>query len=55
VPIPGTRRLDHLDENLGAVDVSLTPDDVREIESGFAQITVHGARLSEQHMAWIDR
>jgi aryl-alcohol dehydrogenase-like predicted oxidoreductase len=55
VPIPGTRRQDHLDENLGAVDVSLTPDDVREIESGFAQITVHGARLSEQHMAWIDR
>ena len=55
VPIPGTRRLDHLDENLGAVNVSLTPDDVGEIESGFAKITVHGARLSEQHMAWIDR
>jgi aryl-alcohol dehydrogenase-like predicted oxidoreductase len=55
VPIPGTRRLDHLDENLGAVTVSLTPDDLREIESGFSRITVHGARLSEQHMAWIDR
>jgi aryl-alcohol dehydrogenase-like predicted oxidoreductase len=54
VPIPGTRRLDHLDENLGAVNVSLTPDDLGEIESGFAKITVHGARLSEQHMAWID-
>jgi aryl-alcohol dehydrogenase-like predicted oxidoreductase len=46
VPIPGTRRLDHLDENLGAVTVSLTPDDLREIESGFSRITVHGARLS---------
>jgi aryl-alcohol dehydrogenase-like predicted oxidoreductase len=55
VPIPGTRRLDHLDENLGAVNVSLTQDDVREFESGYSKLTVHGARLSEQHMAWIDR
>src|SRR5574341_1889063 len=55
VPIPGTRRLDHLDENLGAVTVSLTAADMQEIESGFSRITLHGARLSEQHMAWIDR
>jgi aryl-alcohol dehydrogenase-like predicted oxidoreductase len=55
VPIPGTRRLERLEENLGAVNVQLTPDDLREIESGFSQITVHGARLSPEHMALIDR
>jgi aryl-alcohol dehydrogenase-like predicted oxidoreductase len=54
VPIPGTRRLDRLEENLGALSVTLTPDDVREIESGYSQITVHGARLSPEHMAFID-
>ena len=55
VPIPGTRRLDHLDENLGAVAVSLTAADMQELESGFSQIALQGARLSEQHMGWIDR
>jgi aryl-alcohol dehydrogenase-like predicted oxidoreductase len=55
VPIPGTRRLDRLEENLGATDIELTADDLREIERAFSNITVHGARLSEQHMALIDR
>jgi aryl-alcohol dehydrogenase-like predicted oxidoreductase len=54
VPIPGTRRRERLEENLGAVEVHLTPDDLREIESGYSQITVHGARLSPEHMALID-
>jgi aryl-alcohol dehydrogenase-like predicted oxidoreductase len=54
VPIPGTRRLDRLEENLGALRVTLTPDDLREIESGYAQIAVRGARLSPEHMAFID-
>jgi hypothetical protein len=31
------------------------PDDLREIESGHSQLTLHGKRLSAQHMAWIDR
>jgi aryl-alcohol dehydrogenase-like predicted oxidoreductase len=47
VPIPGTRRLERLDENLGAVAVELTADDRRTIESAAAQITVHGARYPE--------
>ena len=55
VPIPGTRRLERLEENLGAVNVPLTPEDLREIESRSSQITVHGARLSPAHMALIDR
>ncbi len=55
VPIPGTRRLERLDENLGALKVELTADDLREIERALATLTVKGARLSEQHMQLIDR
>jgi aryl-alcohol dehydrogenase-like predicted oxidoreductase len=55
VPIPGTRKLERLEENLGAVVVELTRDDLREIESAFSKITVQGARLSEEHMQLIDR
>jgi aryl-alcohol dehydrogenase-like predicted oxidoreductase len=47
VPIPGTRRLERLDENVGAVDVELTPDDLREIQTAAAQIVVQGARYPE--------
>ena len=48
VPIPGTRRLERLDENIGAVAVDLTTDDLRDIESAAAQITVQGARYPEE-------
>jgi aryl-alcohol dehydrogenase-like predicted oxidoreductase len=44
VPIPGSRKLERLAENIGAVDVELTPADLREIESAMAQITVIGDR-----------
>jgi aryl-alcohol dehydrogenase-like predicted oxidoreductase len=44
VPIPGTTKLEHLEENLGAAAVQLTPDDLAEIASTTAQIKVHGAR-----------
>jgi aryl-alcohol dehydrogenase-like predicted oxidoreductase len=47
VPIPGTRRLERLEENTGAVDVDLTSDDLREIEDAASQITVQGARYPE--------
>jgi aryl-alcohol dehydrogenase-like predicted oxidoreductase len=49
VPIPGTRKLERLDENLGAVDLELTTDDLREIESAASQIKVEGARYP-QHL-----
>ena len=55
VPIPGTRKRAHLEENLGAAEIELTPADLREIESEFSKIKVHGARLSEEPMALIDR
>jgi aryl-alcohol dehydrogenase-like predicted oxidoreductase len=48
VPIPGTTKLHRLEENLGAVDVELTPDDLREIDSAASKITVQGARYPEQ-------
>ena len=44
VPIPGTRKLERLDENIRAVGLELTPEDLREIDGAAAQITVHGAR-----------
>jgi aryl-alcohol dehydrogenase-like predicted oxidoreductase len=48
VPIPGTTKLHRLDENIGAVAVELTPDDLREIDSAASKITVHGARYPEK-------
>lgn len=47
VPIPGTRKLARLDENLGAASLELTPDDLREIESAASKIPVEGARYPE--------
>ena len=47
VPIPGTRKLSRLEENIGAVAVNLSSDDLREIESAASQITVQGARYPE--------
>jgi len=55
VPIPGTRNTDHLTENLGATDVQLTSDDLRDIETDFSKIKIHGERMSEKHMQQIDR
>jgi aryl-alcohol dehydrogenase-like predicted oxidoreductase len=48
VPIPGTTKLNRLDENIGAVAVELTPEDLRDIESAAARITVQGARYPEK-------
>ena len=47
VPIPGTSKLHRLEENLGATRVDLTPQDLRDIESAAAQVTVQGARYPE--------
>jgi aryl-alcohol dehydrogenase-like predicted oxidoreductase len=47
VPIPGTRRLERLEENLGAVTVELTADDLRQIDRAMSKITVQGARYPE--------
>jgi len=55
VPIPGTRNIEHLNENLGAINVQLTSDDLSEIETAISKITVHGDRMSEMHLQQIDR
>jgi aryl-alcohol dehydrogenase-like predicted oxidoreductase len=55
VPIPGTRNMDHLHENLGAVDVQLAPLDLREIETALSEITVHGGRMNEEQMRVVDQ
>lgn len=49
VPIPGTRRLERLDENLGAVEVELSAGDLRDIDEAASMITVQGARYSEEN------
>ena len=46
-PIPGTTKLARLDENIGALSLRLTPDDLREIESAASRITIRGARYPE--------
>jgi aryl-alcohol dehydrogenase-like predicted oxidoreductase len=48
VPIPGTTKLHRLDENIGAVSLELTSDDLREVESAASKITVQGARYPEK-------
>jgi aryl-alcohol dehydrogenase-like predicted oxidoreductase len=47
VPIPGTRKLERLDENIGAAGVELASDDLREIESASSRIKVQGSRYPE--------
>ena len=48
VPIPGTTKLSRLEENIGAAAVALTSEDLREIDSAAAQITIEGARYPEE-------
>ena len=54
VPIPGTRRLDHLEENLGATQVELTPADLKEIDGELSRIEVHGGRMSAKYMVEVE-
>jgi aryl-alcohol dehydrogenase-like predicted oxidoreductase len=55
VPIPGTTKLHRLEENIGADDVALTPDDLREIENASSAIKPQGARYPEEFQKMIDR
>ena len=48
VPIPGTTKLHRLDENIGAVSVELTPDDLQDIDVAASKITVQRARYPEK-------
>jgi aryl-alcohol dehydrogenase-like predicted oxidoreductase len=55
VPIPGTTKINRLEENLGAADIELTNDDLREIDGGASQLSLAGARYSEASQRMIDR
>ena len=55
VPIPGTTKLNRLEENIGATEVELTTDDLREIESAASKIEVQGARYPEHIEAMSNR
>jgi aryl-alcohol dehydrogenase-like predicted oxidoreductase len=55
VPIPGTTKLHRLEENLGAAEVALTPDDLRQIDTVVSAIPVQGARYPESAQRMIDR
>ena len=55
VPIPGTTKLHRLQENLGAVEIQLTADDLREIDSAASRIEVHGARYPEHLQKMVGR
>ncbi|HEY9877159.1 MAG TPA: aldo/keto reductase [Leptolyngbyaceae cyanobacterium] len=48
VPIPGTTKLHRLDENIGAVSIELTSEDLRRIDDTASRITVQGARYPEK-------
>jgi aryl-alcohol dehydrogenase-like predicted oxidoreductase len=55
VPIPGTRRIERLEENIGAASIELTSADLREIEAVTSTIEVQGARYPESAQKMIDR
>ena len=55
VPIPGTRRLERLDENLGAADLDLTAEDLAELDTASASVHVQGDRYPEAMQRMIDR
>jgi aryl-alcohol dehydrogenase-like predicted oxidoreductase len=55
VPIPGTTKLHRLEENIGAVAIELTSDDLREIDSATSQISLEGARLPESALKMTGR
>jgi aryl-alcohol dehydrogenase-like predicted oxidoreductase len=55
VPIPGTRNVDHLTENLGAIRVQLTAADLQEMTTGLAALKVKGGRMNADQMLIVDR
>ena len=55
VPIPGTTKLARLEENLGAANVELTPEDVRALEEASSKIKLEGARYSKFHEQLVGR
>jgi len=55
VPIPGTTKLHRLEENIGAANVELSPDELRELETAASEIAVRGARYPEELQKMVGR
>jgi aryl-alcohol dehydrogenase-like predicted oxidoreductase len=55
VPIPGTTKIHRLEENLGAANVELTPEDLREIGAAASKVPVQGERYPEAMQRMINR
>ena len=55
VPIPGTTKLARLEENLGAAEIALTPDDVCALEEASSKVRIEGARYSPFHQGLVGR
>jgi aryl-alcohol dehydrogenase-like predicted oxidoreductase len=55
VPIPGTTKLHRLEENIGAVNIKLSPDDIRELETATSKVAVQGARYPEELQKLVGR
>jgi len=55
VPIPGTRNMEHLYENLGVTNIELNQSDILELETGAAKIIIHGGRMNEIQMQVVDK
>lgn len=55
VPIPGTRNMEHLHENLGAMNVHLTPADILELDTASSKIIIHGGRMNAMQMQVVDK
>jgi aryl-alcohol dehydrogenase-like predicted oxidoreductase len=55
VPIPGTGKVKHLQENIEAVNLVLSADDLKEIDGALAELKVHGGRMNEQQMAVVEQ
>jgi aryl-alcohol dehydrogenase-like predicted oxidoreductase len=54
VPIPGTRNIEHLNENMGALDVELTPAEVQQISTESGALRVYGERMDAGNMALVE-
>ena len=55
VPIPGTSKVKHLEENIEAADLVLTADDLKEIDRALSEFKVHGGRMNEQQMKVVEQ
>ena len=55
VPIPGTSKVKHLEENIEAADLVLTAEDLKEIERALSEFKVHGGRMNEQQMKVVEQ